>query len=131
MGLVLGLLSMFGLFSVADLIGQLGDLRRTFLLVGFSLIIGGVAVWLGSTSVARARREVTARPRGATSAMVLGGIGVLLSVLLLVSFTVLSKQFGTYSRCMKGANTLAAQQTCHDQFTRSINAETHRLRSSP
>ncbi len=129
LGLVLGLVSMFSLFSVSDLVGQLGNLHRTLILVAFSLVMGAAAAWLGIWANSRARRGGTTRPRGATSAVVLGGIGVLFSILLLVAFTVFSQQFSTYSRCMKGANTLTAQQACKDQLTRSLNAETGRFRS--
>jgi hypothetical protein len=128
-GLVLGLVSMFSLFSVSDLIGQLGNLHRTLILVGFALVIGAAGAWLGIWANSRARQGGTARPRGSTAAIVLGGIGVLFSVLLLIAFTVFSQQFSTYSRCMKGANTLTAQQACKDQLTRSLNAETSRIRS--
>ena len=120
---------MFGLFAFSDLIGQLGDLRRTELLVGFSLIVGAVSLWLGVTAVTGSRRAATARPRGAASAIVLGGIGVLFSLLLLSLFALLSKEFSQYSRCMKGANTLTAQQECHDQLTRALHAETRALRN--
>jgi hypothetical protein len=120
---------MFSLFSVSDLIGQLGNLHRTLILVAFALVMGGAATWLGIWANSRARHAGTARPRGATSAVVLGGIGVLFSILVLVAFTVFSSQFSTYSRCMKGANTLTAQQACKDQLTRSLNAETDRFRS--
>jgi hypothetical protein len=127
-GLLFGLLSMFGLFAFSDLIGQLGDLRRTALLVGFSLFVGAISLWLGITAVTRSRRAATARPRGAASAIVLGSIGVLFSILLLALFAVMSKEFSQYSRCMKGANTLAAQEQCHDQLTRALHAETRALR---
>jgi hypothetical protein len=129
LGLVLGLVSMFSLFSVSDLIGQLGNLHRTLILVAFSLVMGGAGAWLGLWAASRARRGDTLRPRGATSAIVLGGIGVVFSILLLIAFTVFSQEFSTYSRCMKGANTLTAQQACKDQLTRSLNAETSRIRS--
>ena len=129
MALVLGLLAMFGLFSVSDLIG-LGDLRRSILLVVFSLLVGAIARWLGVSAVVRARRAATGRPRGSVSAIILGGIGVLFSALLLITFAVLWKQFSTYSRCMQVANTLTAQHACQDQLRRSVNTETSKLRSS-
>jgi hypothetical protein len=129
LALALGLVSMFGLFSVSDLVGQLGSLNRTLILVVFSLVTGGVGAWLGRGAKSRARNTGTARPRGATSAVVLGSIAVLFSILLLIAFTVFSKEFSSYSRCMKGANTLTAQQACKDQLTRSLNAETSRIRS--
>ena len=61
----------------------------------------------------------------------LGSIGVLFSVLLLALFALLSKEFSDYSSCMKGANTLAAQQQCHDQLNRALHNETRTLRSGP
>ena len=110
-GLVLGLLSMFGLLGVSDLIG-VGNVQRYVYLVAFSLCVGAIALWLGVSAVVRSRRTGTGRPRGA------------------VTFTVLWKQLSAYSRCMAGANTPTAQQACRDQLTRSLNAETSRLRSS-
>jgi hypothetical protein len=127
--LVLGLLGMFGLFSVSDLI-SLGDLRRSIFLVVFSLLVGAFALWLGVSAATRSRRAAGGRPRGAVSAIVLGSISILFSGLLLITFAVLWPELSTYSRCMQGANTLAAQHSCQDQLSRSVNAETSRLRSS-
>jgi hypothetical protein len=127
--LVLGLLGMFGLFSVSDLI-SLGDLRRSIFLVVFSLLVGAFALWLGVSAATRSRRAAGGRPRGAVSAIVLGSISVLFSALLLITFAVLWPELSTYSRCMQGANTLAAQHACQDQLSRSVNTETSRLRSS-
>ena len=76
--MILGLLAIFGLFSVSDLIG-LGDLRRSILLVVFSFLIGAVALWLGVSAVVRSRRTATGRPRGSVSAIILGSIGILFS----------------------------------------------------
>ena len=78
----------------------------------------------------RSRRAAAGRPRGAISAIVIGAIGVLCSVLLLVTFAVLWNQLSAYSRCMQSAITLAAQQDCQSQLTRSVDAETSRLRSA-
>ncbi len=126
---MLGLLSMLGLLGVSDLIG-VGNVQRYVYLVAFSLCVGATALWLGVSAVTRSRRTGTGRPRGAVSAIILGGIGVLFSILLLITFAVLWKQLSTYSRCMAGANTPTAQQACRDQLTRSLNAETSRIRSS-
>lgn len=119
--LVLGLLGIFGLLSVSDLLG-LGNMRRCIFLVACSLIVGALALWLGLSALVRSRRAAAGRPRGAISAIVLGGIGILFSVLLLVTFAVLWKQLSAYAHCMAGANTLAAQHACQSQLTRSVNA---------
>ena len=129
MALVLGLLAIFGLFSVSGLIG-IGDLRRSILLVVFSLLVGVAALWLGVSGVVRSRRAATGRPRGSVSAIILGSIGILFSGLLLITFAVLWKQFSAYSQCMRGANTLAAQHACQNQLRQSVNTETSKLRSS-
>jgi heme A synthase len=126
---VLGLLSMFGLLSVSDLIG-LGNLRRSIFLVVFSLLVGALALWLGTSAVVRSRRAAAGRPRGGVSAIILGGIGVLFSALLLITFAVLWKQLSAYSQCMQSANTLVAQHDCQDQLSRSVSTETGKLRSS-
>ena len=126
---MLGLLSMFGLLSVSELVG-LGNFRRGVFLIAASLAVGAVAVWLGVSVVARSRRAAAGRPRGAVSAIVIGAIGVLFSVLLLITFAVLWNQLSAYSRCMQGANTLAAQQNCQSRLTRSVDAETSRIRAA-
>jgi hypothetical protein len=127
--LLLGLLAIFGLFSISDLIG-LGDLRRSILLVVFSFLIGAVALWLGVSAVVQSRRAATGRPRGSVSAIILGSIGILFSGLLLITFAVLWKQFSAYSQCMRGANTLAAQHDCQDHLRQSVHTETSKLRTS-
>ena len=129
MALVLGLLSMFGLLSVSDLFSS-GNVHRYIYLVAFSLLAGAAGLWLGASAVLRSRRTATGRPRGAVSAIVLGAIGILFSAMLLITFAVLWQQLSAYSRCMAGAITPTAQQACQKQLTRSVNAETSRLRSS-
>ena len=50
----------------------------------------------------------------------IGGVGVLISGVLLAGFALFGKQASTFSQCLSGANTVAAQQTCRTQFTRAI-----------
>jgi hypothetical protein len=66
----------------------------------------------------------TAGPRGSVVAIVIGGVGVLISGVLLAGFALFGKQASTYSQCLSGANTVAAQQTCRTQFTRAIENAT-------
>jgi hypothetical protein len=70
-----------------------------------------------------ARRSGTARPRGATSGIVLGGLGLAFSALWLLVLAVFWPQLNTYYNCMNSANTVAAQQACHNQFTNSVGGE--------
>jgi hypothetical protein len=112
--LALGLLSLLGLSSVQDLGHAMYALMLTSL-------IGAAGVWLGASAASRARRKGTNLPRGAVSGIVLGGAGLALSVILLAGFALLSSQLSTYSDCMKGANTLSAQQSCQSQFSQAVH----------
>ena len=111
--LFLGLLSLFGVLG-------LSNFQRGVYIVAFALVAGVMAVWLAVTALRRARRGGTAGPRGSVVAIVIGGVGVLISGVLLAGFALFGKQASTFSQCLSGANTVAAQQTCQTQFTRAI-----------
>ena len=115
--LVLGVLSLIGLML------GLGNLRRGIFVAVLTLLFGATAVWLGVTATKKARRGGTARPRWAVGGVVSGSIGLVLSALWLLVLAVFWPQLNTYYTCMGGANTVAAQQTCHDQFTKSVGSE--------
>lgn len=115
--LVLSVLSLFGLLGVSNF-------QRGVYIVGFALVSGVLAIWLAATALARTRRAGTAGPRGSVTAIVIGGIGVLLSGLLLLGFALFGQQASTFSRCLSGANTIAAQQACRNQFAHSIEQVT-------
>ena len=115
--LLLSVLSLFGLLGVSNF-------QRGVYIVGFALVAGVLAIWLAATALARTRRAGTAGPRGSVPAIVIGGIGVLLSGVLLLAFALFGKQASTFSRCLSGANTIAAQQACQNQFIHSIKQVT-------
>jgi hypothetical protein len=115
--LLLGVLSLFGLML------GLGNLRRGIFVAALTLVFAAVAIWLGVTASRRARRSVTARPRGAVSGVVLGAFGLAISALWLMVLAVFWPQLSSYYNCMAGANTVTAQQACHDQFTDSVGSE--------
>jgi hypothetical protein len=117
--LFLSLLSLFGLLA-------LSNFQRGIYIVAFALVVGALGIWLAATALRRARRSGTAGPRGSVTAIVIGGIGVLLSAVLLAGFAVFGKQAAAYSQCLSGANTNAAQQACQTQFIRAVeHATTH------
>jgi hypothetical protein len=115
--LLLAVLSLFGLLGVSNF-------QRGVWIVGFALVAGALAIWLAGTALARTRRAGTAGPRGSVVAIVIGGVGVLLSGVLLLAFVLFGHQASTYSRCLSGANTIAAQQACRNQFIHSIQQVT-------
>jgi hypothetical protein len=112
-GLFLALLSLFGLLG-------LNNLQRGIYIAAFALVAGALAVWLGSTSISRARHGGTMPPRASITAIAIGAIGVLLSGLLLVGFATFGKQIAAYTQCLSGANTIAAQQACKDQLVHAV-----------
>jgi ABC-type amino acid transport system permease subunit len=115
--LLLGVLSLIGLML------GLGNLRRGVFVAVLTLVFAAVAIWLGVTSSRKARRSGTARPRGAVSGIVLGAFGLAISALWLMVLAVFWPQLNAYYNCMGGANTVTAEQACHDQFTNSVGSE--------
>jgi hypothetical protein len=116
-GLLLAVLSLFGLLGVSNF-------QRGVYIVGFALVSGVLAIWLAGTALARTRRAGTAGPRGSVTAIVIGSVGVLLSGILLLGFALFGQQASTFSRCLSGANTVAAQRACQNQFIHSIEQVT-------
>ena len=115
--LALGGLSLIGLAL------GLGNLHRGIYVAVLTLLFALTAIWLGVAVNRRARRSGTARPRGAVSGIVLGGLGLAFSAMWLLVLAVFWPQLNTYYNCMAGANTVTAQQACHDQFTNSVGSE--------
>jgi hypothetical protein len=112
-----------GVLSLLGLTLGLGDLRRGVYVAVLTLLFAGTATWLGVVTSRKARRTGTARPRGAIAGIVLGGFGLAFSALWLMVLAVFWPQLSTYYNCMSGANTVAAQQACHNQFTNSVGNE--------
>jgi hypothetical protein len=112
-----------GVLSLLGLVLGLGNLRRGVLVAVVTLLFAVAAIWLGVSSNRRARRSGTARPRGAVGGIVLGGFGLAFSALWLLVLAVFWPQLNTYYTCMNSANTVAAQQACHSQFTNSVGNE--------
>jgi ABC-type amino acid transport system permease subunit len=112
-----------GLLSLIGLMFGLGNLRRGIVVAVVTLVFALVAIWLGVSANRTARRTGTARPRWAVGGVVLGGLGLAFSALWLMVLAVFWPQLNTYYNCMAGANTVATQQACHDQFTKSVGGE--------
>ena len=112
--------------AVLSLFGVLGlsNFQRGVYIVVFALAAGAMAIWLARTAIRRARRGGTAGPRGSVVVIAIGGAGVLVSGLLLAGFVLLGHQASAFSQCLSGANTVAAQQTCQNQFMRAVRNAT-------
>jgi hypothetical protein len=122
--LLVALLSLGG-FAAFNL-GQ----RYGILLIGYALLASLVALWLGLTAVSRARRERTARPRGAMPATVIAALGIGLSILLLLGFALFGRQLAGYSRCLTAASTPTARQSCYNQLSHALNQRMSLLSST-
>ena len=114
---------MLGALSLIGLVLGLGNLRRGIYVAVLTLLFAVGAIWLGVTASRKARRSGTARPRGAVGGITLGWIGLAFSALWLLVLAVFWPQLNAYYTCMGGANTVTAQQACHDQFTNSVGGE--------
>jgi len=115
--LILGLLSLIGLAL------GLGNVHRAIYVVVLTLLFAVTAIWLGAGASRQARRAGTARPRGTTSGIVLGALGLAFSAMWLLVLVVFWPQLSTYYNCMAGANTVTAQQACHTQLSNSVGGE--------
>ena len=112
-----------GALSLVGLMLGLGNVHRGVYVVVLTLLFAVTAIWLGVTASRKARRSGTARPRWAVSGVVLGWLGLAFSALWLLVLAVFWPQLNTYYNCMGGANTVTAQQACHDQFDNSVGSE--------
>jgi hypothetical protein len=112
-----------GVLSLLGLMLGLGNLRRGIFVAALTLLFAATAIWLGVTASKMARRAATARPRWAVGGVVLGAFGLAFSALWLMVLAVFWPQLNAYYTCMNGANTVTAQQACHDQFTNSVGNE--------
>jgi hypothetical protein len=112
-----------GVLSLLGLALGLGNLSRGIYVAVLALLFAVTAIWLGAGANRKARRSGTARPRGAISGIVLGGFGLAFSALWLLVLAVFWPQVSAYYNCMNGANTVASQQACHAQFSKSVGSE--------
>ncbi len=112
-----------GALSLVGLLLGLGNLHRGIYVAVLALLFAVAAIWLGVTASKKARRSGTARPRWAVSGVVLGTLGLAFSALWLLVLAVFWPQLNSYYNCLSGANTVATQQACHNQFTNSVGGE--------
>jgi len=123
-GFALGALSMIALAFIDS-----SKLQRAIYVIAMAAVFGVIGIWLSVSARRRARREGTARPRGAFGGILLGACGLVLSLLGALAFALFWHQLMTYSSCLGQANSVAATQACHDQFTGTVNSRISELQS--
>jgi hypothetical protein len=104
-------------------------LHRAIYVIAMASVFAVVGIWLSVSARRQARREGTARPRGAFGGILLGAFGLALSLLGALAFALFWHQLMTYSTCLGQANSVAATQACQDQFTNTINSRISVLQS--
>ncbi len=113
--LVLGGVSLIALFGLNT------DLRKGVYVLGFSALVGLAACVIGISALVKARKTGTFRPRGAIGGIVLGVLGMLISVPILVTYLVFPAQLTNYVNCLSQAQNSTQQKACMNSFYRSIN----------
>jgi ABC-type amino acid transport system permease subunit len=110
------------MLAIISLIGMMliGNVRRGVYVVALALVIAALALWLSLSSMSRARRGGSGRPRGAVLAVSLGTIGLVFSAFVLAGFAMFWPQLMQYSACLNGANTVSARQACQQQLDNSV-----------
>lgn len=114
---MLAVLSLFAMMMMSS------NVRRGVYVVAVALLIALTALWLAFSSMSRARRGGTGRPRAVVLAAVLGTVGCLFSGFVLLGFVLFWPQLTQFSNCLSGANTVAAQQACQHQLSNSVGGE--------
>lgn len=116
--------------AMLSLVGFLGfniEVHHGIVIVFYALLAGATALWLAVTAMRRARRSRTARPRGSVAATVIASVGIGLAAVMLAAFGLFGHELSDYGRCMSGANTLAAQQSCYNSFSHALDRQESQL----
>ena len=90
-----------------------------------AVILGAVAVGLGIAGIARANRGAASNHGQAVAGLVTGGIGLVLSIAMLVTIGIYynrhSTEFRDFRHCMDRANSAATRGACVDQLNNQLN----------
>jgi hypothetical protein len=114
----------FGAVSLVALLGLGSDLRKGVYVLGFSALIGLAACIIGITALVKARRTGSYRPRGAIGGIVLGAIGMLISIPILLTYLAFPTQVNNYVNCLSQTQGhSSAENTCISKFYKSIGLD--------
>jgi hypothetical protein len=122
--LVLGGVSLIALFGLNT------DLRKGVYVLGFSALVGLAACVIGISALVKARKTGAYRPRGAIGGIVLGVLGMLISVPILVTYLVFPTQLTNYVNCLSQAQNSTQQKACMNSFYRSINLPANAMKAT-
>jgi cytochrome bd-type quinol oxidase subunit 2 len=121
-GVALALLSFFALFGAFTVVMG-ANAQRAADVDGVAVAIAVVGIWLTATSMSRAGRAKTAKPRVAVVALVLGIIGLVFSALFLPTFASDAPQLSQFMHCEESAANSNASQACQQQLENSTGSK--------
>jgi hypothetical protein len=107
-----------------SLVMAMAGLVLTFLFLPVGLVLCVGAVVTGVRSRRRARRVLTPAP-GAVPGVVIGSIGLLLSVISIVLAGVVWTDLSRYTECRQSAITIDDRQSCQDTYFPRMERRLH------
>ncbi|MBT2210519.1 MULTISPECIES: DUF4190 domain-containing protein [Actinomadura] len=90
-------------------------LLTTFFFFPLGFVLGIASLVVGIRAQRLARRASATAP-GATAGIVLGSIGLAISLLAIVTAAYLARELDGFNKCLNGSNTVADRQACHDHY---------------
>ncbi len=89
-------------------------------MVAVALAVALVGLALAISAMKAAKRQVPAGRAAAVGGVLLGAVSALFSGFALVGLLIFWSQYMQYANCLNGANTVATQNACQQQFENSI-----------
>ena len=98
----------------------IGNLQRAVYVIAVALAVALIALILAISAMKGAKRAGSRRPRAALASVLLGGVGAAFSAFALAGLLIFWSQYMQYAKCLNGANTVATQSACEQQFKNSV-----------
>jgi hypothetical protein len=99
---------------------EIGSIRRGIYVIAVALAVALIGLALAINALSAARRAGTRRPRGGVAAVVLCGLGSVISGFALIGFIAYWSPLMTYANCLNGASTISVQDACQQQLDNTI-----------
>jgi hypothetical protein len=111
----------FGVIALVALFGLGTDLHRGVYVLIFSAVVGIAGVVIGVSSLVKARKTGSYRPRFAVGGIVFGALATLISVPILATYLAFPTQVDNYVNCLHQAQNSSDQRACMTKFYKSIH----------
>ncbi len=111
----------FGVIALVALFGLGTDLHKGVYVLIFSAAVGIAGVVIGVSSLVKARKTGSYRPRFAVGGIVFGALATLISVPILATYLAFPTQVDNYVNCLHQAQNSSDQRACMTKFYKSIH----------